>query len=186
MKFAPGIIEADATKTNVTRSDKMGNTHNGRFIVTVSRETGESALTPLVDRMVKKGAPPPPETTKEVCAALTKHLSKDHLLSTDSAPAYKAHCKTQGMKHITVVHRTKNFVKQVRLPVKDLSKALQKKVKSMPTSNTRTMRVHAGDQAAEWTFAAIKRNVKRLNLQSSTTRASTIFWPVRGYRRMLA
>ena len=175
VSFAPGVVEADATKTNKANVKKGEIKHCGRFVITVHRETGVCALTPLEDKVVRRGAPPPPETNEEVIKALRTLKKDEHQLATDSAPAYKAWAKKSKAHHITVVHKTKSFVKVCRIPVKDLPPKLQQCLSKSTTPGKRVARVKAGDNMAEITFSVIKRNIARLNCQRSTTHATVNF-----------
>jgi hypothetical protein len=75
--FDDGTLEMDGTKTNINRASSAStNRHCGRFLVVIHRETGKYALEPLDDKDVKKGAPPPPETTDEA-APLVRHAVHD-------------------------------------------------------------------------------------------------------------
>lgn len=166
-------MEADATKTTLRRNAKS-NTHCGRFIIAISRETGLYALTPLADKDVAKKTPPPPETAAEVEWALGKQIKSNHILSTDAAVNYKKFMKGKG-PHVYCIHKYKKFSAVVRIPLKKLSPALRKRAVLAPTTTSRNMRLKSGDQAAEWTFSVIKRNLGRLNLKGSTARAKINF-----------
>jgi hypothetical protein len=177
ISFSPGTLEFDATKLNIDRSKKNKNVHCGRFVVIFHRETGNFALEPLLDKAVLKGAPPPPESYNEVKNIMMSKVGKKHVVSTDSAQAYKKVIKhdLKGVPHATVIHKHKSFTKVIKFPLKYLSKDIRKYAAKIPTSSSRTMRFRAGDQGAESVFALVKRNLSRMNLKSSTTRASINF-----------
>jgi len=179
MEFADGTVEVDATKTNVRRSLAKVNVHCGRFLIIVHRETGEYALEPLADKVVKKGAPPPPESYEEVKGPMISKIHSGHVLSSDSGGAFKKvaklHLKSKGVPHATVLHKAKNFSHVVRIPVSKLNKRLRKRVAVLPTTTSRTYRFKAGDQLAENAFGVVKRNLKRLNLNRNTARVSVSF-----------
>ena len=179
IEFPSGTLEFDATKSVTARKSKKLDKHCGRFLVVFHRETKQFALEPLLDKHVKKGAPPPPETYAEVKPLIKKTVKPGHVVSTDSAPAYKKVLKNDFKKgsvpHATVVHKSKNFASVVHFPVKSLSPEVQKLAASLPTSTSRTFRFKAGDQRAENVFGVVKRNVARLNLQRSSRNASVNF-----------
>jgi hypothetical protein len=177
--FPDGTVEYDGTKTNIDRTKRNTNTHCGRFLVICHRETGQYVLEPLANKDVKKGAPPPPESYAEVRAPIVKKVHAGHVASSDSARSFKKVVKTdleaKGVKFATVVHSKKQFVKVVRLPIKYLSARIRDRVAQLPTTTARTYRFKAGDNLAEATFGAVKRNLSRMNLQRSTKRASINF-----------
>ena len=174
LQFGPGVLEADATKINVSRIQKKKNTHCGRFLIIRHRGTGEYALEPLSNKSVKKGAPPPPEAYDEIKQPLVAKVNRNNIMSTDSGWALKKVLKKdlKSTPHAYVVHKRREWAKVVRIPMKYLSQEMQKMAATLPTSTLRTLRLKAGDQHAEFTFSILKRNLRRLNLMSSTQRAS--------------
>ena len=136
------------------------------------RESKQYVLEPLTDKGVLKGAPPPPETFAEVRPVIKKHFHAGHIAASDSSQGIKKAIKESDLPHVTVVHRKKNFAHVVKLPKKYLRKKLWKRAAKLPTTSTRTYRLKAGGNAAEWTFSVLKRNLTRLNLRRSTTKAS--------------
>jgi hypothetical protein len=178
MTFPDGTIEFDATKVNIKRQSKKTNTHCGRFLVVVHRETGKYILEPLRDAMVLKGAPPPPERYDEVKKPICRAAHAGHVASSDSAQAFKKvgkDLKLKGVMHATVVHKKKEFSRVDKIPITSLCKRVRKRVAKLPTTTSRTYRMKAGNNRAEATFSTIKRNLRRLNLKSSTTRATINF-----------
>ena len=175
--FKDGTLEIDGTKTNIDRSSStITNTHKGRFLVVFHRESGQYALEPMSDSAVKKGAPPPPESFKEVHPVIKAKYRTGHVAASDSAPAFKKSFKTlKDVPHVVVVHSKKNFAHVVKMPKKYLHKRLWKRVAKLPTTTSKTYRLKAGGNAAEWTFGALKRNLTRMNLKRSTSNASVNF-----------
>ena len=175
--FGDGTLDIDATKANISKASlKHHSTHCGRFLVVYHRESKQYALEPLDDKAMLKGAPPPPETYKEVRPMVKKHFRRHgHVAASDSSQGIKKAVKESGISHVTVVHKTKNFAHVVSLPRKFLHRRLWARAAKLPTTNKKTYRMKAGGNAAEWTFSALKRNLARLNLQRSTARASVNF-----------
>jgi hypothetical protein len=174
--FKDGTLEIDGTKTNISRSNKKENVHCGRFLVVFHRESRQYALEPLADASVKKGAPPPPETYKAVAPVVRAKFRIGHIAASDSAQAFKkAFKEMKDVPHVTVVHKKKNFAMVVKMPKKYLHKRLWKRVAKLPTTSSRTFRMKAGGNGAEATFSVLKRNLTRMNLSRSTTRASVNF-----------
>ena len=174
--FEDGTLEVDGTKTVIKRQGRTRNIHTGRFLVVFHKETKQYALEPLSDAAVKKGAPPPPETVKEVKPIIKKTFRLGHVAASDSAAAFKKIFKQmKDIPHVHVVHKKKNFAHVVKLPKKYLHKRLWKRAAKLPTTSSRTYRVKAGGNAAEWTFSALKRNLTRLNLKRATSTASINF-----------
>jgi len=174
--FKDGTLEIDGTKTNISRSNKKENVHCGRFLVVFHRESRQYALEPLADASVKKGAPPPPETYTAVAPVVRAKFRIGHIAASDSAQAFKkAFKEMKDVPHVTVVHKKKNFAMVVKMPKKYLHKRLWKRVAKLPTTSSRTFRMKAGGNGAEATFSVLKRNLTRMNLSRSTTRASVNF-----------
>lgn len=194
MDFDAGVLELDATKTNISRRDSKVNVHNGRFLVVHHRDSGKYGLVPLASKSVKKGAPPPPESFDEVAPVMDAKVKEKHVCATDSAQSYKKYArlhftkkghsqqgkvlrstkkghlkqgKVDGQRnvlHCTVVHKKKNFVSVVRYPKKYLSEPLKKYAASLPNTTPRVVRFKAGVNRAECVFSVLKRNMRRLNL----------------------
>ena len=177
MQFGDGTLEIDSTAGVIKRSgSKKLNTHMGRFVVVVHRETGQYALEVLQDKDVLKGAPPPPETYEEVKAIADKKFHGGHIASSDSAQAIKKVFKRRDdVFHVTVIHKKKNWSHVVRIPMKYLSKRIRKRVAKMPTTTKHRYRMKSGDQMAENVFSVVKRNVVRMNLKGRTQTASLNF-----------
>ena len=149
------------------------------------------ALEPLSDATVMKGAPPPPESFKEVAPVTKAKLRAGrHVAASDSAQAIKKAIKQlKGVPHVVVVHKRKNFAHVVKLPKKYIHKRFWKRAAKLPTTTSKTYRIKAGGNAAEWTFSALKRNMVRMNLARSTTTASVNFLTFcrqRGFQRIQA
>ena len=87
----------------------------------------------------------------------------------------KAIKEIKNVPHVTVAHKIKSFARVVQMPKKYLHKRLWKRVAKLPTTSSRTFRMKAGGNCAEATFGALKRNLTRMNLSRSTTRASVNF-----------
>ena len=99
-----------------------------------------------------------------------------HILATDGGQAFKKFGKClRNVPHLIVVHRKNKFAEVHRIPIKGLPPKLQKSIQLFPQRSSRVVRVKSGDQCAENTFSIIKRNLARLNLSRSTTRASLNF-----------
>lgn len=179
LEFPEGAVEADSTKTFISRSSAKGNTHSGRFLVIYHRESRKYCLEALPSKFVLKGAPPPPETYDEVRVPLMKKLKKGHIFSSDSAQAFqkvgKRDLAKKSIPHAMVVHKNKQWTSVVHIPMKNLPVELRKHAATLPTSNSRTLRFRAGDQACEGIFAAVKRNMKRLNLHSNAAKVNINF-----------
>ena len=168
-EFGPGTLEFDGTATLTSRAaSKKYNTHCGRFLVVFHRESGRYALEPLGDKDVKKGGAPPPESIEDVRPLMQKTIRGHHIVSTDSAPAFKSvvtkHLKVKQVPFVTVVHKNKEFVRLESIRTTSLSPEMRNIAASLPWSTRSALRVKAGDQGAEYTFSAIKRNLHRLNL----------------------
>ena len=88
------------------------------------RDTNTYSLEPLANKSVLKGAPPPPEAYAEVKPIAKMTLKKGHVLSGDSAAAYKKVIKTDfkasGILHASVIHKRKNFISLVKCPMSKL------------------------------------------------------------------
>ena len=120
LEFDDGTIELDSTASVIKRSgSKKLNTHQGRFIVVVHRETGQYALEALNDKDVLKGAPPPPETYKEVKAIADKKVHGGHVVASDSAQGIKKTFKERkDVFHVSVIHKRKTWSPLVKIPMK--------------------------------------------------------------------
>lgn len=176
-QFGDGTLEMDGTSSALKRagSEKF-NTHMGRFIVVIHRETGQYALEPLADKDVLKGAPPPPEKLSEVKAITDRKFHAGHIASTDSAQAFKKAFKQRNeIFHVSVIHKKKNWSHVVKIPMHYLSKRVQARVSTLPTTSRRTYKMKTGDQMAENIFSVIKRNVLRMNLKGRSANASLNF-----------
>ena len=129
---------------------------------------------PLQDKDVLKGAPPPPESFAETMPVVKKFVKPDmHVVSSDGAQAIKKAVRTiKNVPHAVVVHKRKDYAHVVRIPMSTLTKKMRERVALLPTTNSRTFRMKAGGNMSEYTFSAVKRNLCRMNLRRSTTRAS--------------
>ena len=174
-EFPPGALEFDGAKTVVKKASRSKNTHCGRFIVCVHRETGKYSLQPITDADVAKGAPPPPESLKDASAYMDKKVRPHHIISNDSArglvSAAKRERKKKGVLFTYVVHSRHQYVKLLRIPLTRLSPAFRDVAATISETNQRYFKFKAGSNMAEATFSAIKRNIRRLNLQSSGSHA---------------
>ena len=179
MTFPDGTLEYDGTKTVISRKRPRTNKHMGRFLVCYHRETGNYCMEPLEDKDVLKGGPPPPEAYDEVKPLIVRTARNGHVVASDSAQGfkkvYKKDLAKKGIVYATVVHKKKQFVKVVRIPLTCLSARVRARVAKLPTTTSRTYRMKAGDQGAESTFDCVKRNLRRLNLQKSTSRVAANF-----------
>ena len=157
---------------------KQTNTHCGRFLVAFHREEGMYTLEPLEDKDVIKGGAPPPESFDETMPLMDKTLRDGHIAATDGAQTFKKAAKvlkSRGVLSAYVVHKGKQFAKVVKIPVSYLSAKMKKRVATLPTTTSRFYRFKAGVNIAENTFSVVKRNLRRMNLMSSTANAKINF-----------
>lgn len=180
IEFPAGTLEFDGTATNISRAQyRKYNVHCGRFLVVYHRESKTYALEPMPDCKVKKGSAPPPESIADVLPTMERTIKASHLVSSDSAKSFsiviKKHLKIKDVPHITVVHKNKEFAKLVTIPLSSLPEELRSRAVAMSTSTKRMFRAKAGDQGAEFTFSAIKRNLARMSLLKSSSMSAVNF-----------
>ena len=139
--FGPCVLEFDGTKTNIVRKHSRTNTHAGRFLVCIHRETGMYSLEPMADVVVEKGAPPPPESINEIRPFMARRVTSHHMVATDAAKAM-----TNSSKHMRqnkkslyayVVHSKKQFCKVLRIPFDRLSPGMRAHAATINTTNKR-------------------------------------------------
>lgn len=87
--FGPGVVEVDGTKTMISRSGRKIEQALWPLPDHVPPRHEAMYPEPLVDKDVKKGAPPPPECYDDVRGPTLKKLRPGHILSSGSAQAYK-------------------------------------------------------------------------------------------------
>ena len=176
-QFPDGTLEFDCISTAIKQGIKK-NTHKGRFIILLHRETGQYCLEPLGDKDVKKG--PAMESYEEVRKPVLAKAHAGHVAASDSSPASKKLAKEdlskKGIPHCTVVHAKDEYATVVRFPMKRLSPRLQARVKQLGGATANVFPMKAGDNMAEGKFGVIKRNIYRMNLhKTKTTNASLNF-----------
>jgi hypothetical protein len=182
-QFPDGTLEFDCTSTAIKRAKKYEkgpkkNTHKGRFIIILHRETGQYCLEPLEDKDVKKG--PAMESYEEIRKPILKKAHGGHVAASDSSPAFKKLAKDdlakKGIPHCTVVHAKDEYATVVRFPMKQLSARLRSRVATLPGTTPSLYRMKAGENWSEGRFGVIKRNIYRMNLhKTKTTNASLNF-----------
>ncbi len=133
------------------------------------RSTGKRAHVQLPNKLVKKGAPGPPEAVEEVGEHIQSRVGDGAILCTDKAHAWKKTARDYLGGTVPVAsaaHSKGQYTNAVAFPVKTLTTKLKNlAVLRRPAANT--LRVVGGDQREEATFGAVKKRMRKKNVENS-------------------
>lgn len=140
-KVDEGEGEVDGAKFGVTKRQASQSVHRGRVLAVVARESGEKTVFPLNPRKAPRGRSSGAESFEEVDPVCSQVFQDGSLQMSDAAHAFKKSAKVGKRPALSVNHTQGQFSRFAKLPLKDLSKKLQKvasKRKSTSRSSLRT------------------------------------------------
>eukprot|EP00438_Fugacium_kawagutii_P002973 Skav230921 [mRNA] locus=scaffold2578:108692:109645:+ [translate_table: standard] len=175
-RFAKKDVKPSTAQSSKPTASKKragpGQVHHGRCLVLAGRSTHKTVWQPLKPKATKKGAPGPPETTKEVSRLLAKHLLPDSsLAASDAGHGIVRSFKDFGVPVAPARHSVDEVTPLITMNKTSLTQQQQKTAKKLAVRKRPSARVTSdsvsyvgGDNVCESKISSMKRTLRRTQL----------------------